>query len=194
MKFFVILKKLSENSTIFFLQNLKIPTLYLGALRVLAGTANRASNCNCSNLCSFWDMTYFMIFRQKFPKTWLNFRFQTLKSLTLYLCFIKKFSGKLTKMFASNFENPNPVVGGYQTTLRGLRTLHAIITARIFLVFEIWRFLWFIKKFSKTWLNFCFQSLKSLTLSGYFQGLQMLPPNLTAQTLVVSEIRSFLWF
>ena len=55
----------------------------------LSSFAIRASNCDCSNLCSFPDMTFFVIFSKNFQKT-----------------------------FSSNFELSNPVVGSRQSTPR----------------------------------------------------------------------------
>ena len=48
-----------------FFQNLKFSSLYLEAIRLLSGVASLAVNCDCSNLCSYWDITFFVIFSKK---------------------------------------------------------------------------------------------------------------------------------
>ena len=72
------------------------------------------------------------------------------------------------------------------------------MTAHFLVVFEIWRFLWFFQKFSES-LNLLFFKIwnsqrYSSVLSGYSKELQILPPNMTAQILVVFEIWCFLRF
>ena len=55
----------------------------------------------------------------------------------------------LESLSFSRFEITNPVVGGYQSILRGLRTLPPVMIAQVPVVFEIWRFLWFLQKLFK---------------------------------------------
>ena len=68
------------------------------------------------------------------------------------------------------------------------------MTAQVFVVFEIWRFCDFFKKFKKT-LIFFRKSWNSQpcswVLSAYSKVLQILPPNMTVQILLVFEIWRF---
>ena len=79
-----------------------------------------------------------------------------------------------------------------------LRVLPPNMIAQFLVVFEIWRFLWFFQKFSES-SNLLFFKIwnsqrYSSVLSGYSTDLQILPPNMTVQILVVFEIWRFLWF
>ena len=64
----VAFKKISENLRIF-PSKFEIPNHVMGALRELSGVASLASSYDCSNLCSFRDMTFFEIFSKGFQKT-----------------------------------------------------------------------------------------------------------------------------
>ena len=76
------------------------------------------------------------------------------------------------------------------------------MTAQIFLVFEIWRFLYFSHNFKKkkiryreTWMRKTRTSISqpySGVLSGYFQELQIWRSIVTAQILLVFEKLRFL--
>ena len=83
---------------------MEILTLLLDIVRVLSGVANLASDYDCSNPCSFRDMTFFMILSE-FEKN-LN---------------VKKFQ---------NFKDLNPVIGICEGTLRRLRILPSNMTAK----------------------------------------------------------------
>ena len=63
MTFFVIFSKIYRKLKLLLVfENLKFPTLYLGPVRVLSKIANLASKYDCSLLCSFRDVTFFVIF------------------------------------------------------------------------------------------------------------------------------------
>ena len=76
-----------------FSQKLKFPTLYLGSSRVLSRIPTLASKYDYSILCSFRDMTFYVIFSKVF--------------------FLKH---KL--IFFSKSEVPNPIVGYCQSTIK----------------------------------------------------------------------------
>ena len=136
---------------IFFSQNLKFPTLKLGPVRVISKIGNLASKYDCSNPCSFRDVTLFVIFSKNFRKLKLLLVFENLKFPTLYLGPVK--------------------------VLSKIANLESKYDCSILFVFEIWRFLWFFQKFSEN-LNYYyfFINLKFLTLylvlSEYSQGSQ----------------------
>ena len=79
-----------------------------------------------------------------------------------------------------------------------LRVLPPNMIAQFLVVFEIWRFLWFFQKFSES-SNLLFFKIwnsqrYSSVLSEYTKELQILPPNMTVQILVLFEIWRFLRF
>ena len=74
-------KKFPENLNYFFSDS-GIPTLYLVPARVLPRIANLASKYDCSNPCSFRDMTIFVIFSKFFRQIKLII-FQNLNFATL---------------------------------------------------------------------------------------------------------------
>ena len=119
-------QKFSKLKVLWFFLNLKFPTLKLGTVRVLSKIANLVSKYDCSNPCSFRDMMFFVIFSKIFRKCLLIF---------------------------SKFENPNPVVGSCQSNLKDCYYCLQIWLLNFFVLFEIWRFLWFFQKFSEN-LNF----------------------------------------
>ena len=83
MMFFVIFSKIFRKLELLLVfKNLKFPTLYLGPVRVLSKIANLASKYDCSILCSFQDVTFFVIFFKFFRKCKLII-FQNLKFPTL---------------------------------------------------------------------------------------------------------------
>ena len=84
----------------------------MGAAKVFSGVVNLASNCECSNLVSFPDMTFFYDF-------------------------FKNFQRKLVFKNFQNFQDVNPVVENCEGTVIGLQILPLIMTAQILVVFEI---------------------------------------------------------
>ena len=99
------------------------PVVGRGAIRVLSGVANLASHYDCSNPCSFRDITFVVIF---FSKNLNYFFFKIWISISC-----------------------SWVLLGYS---QNLRILSPNVMAQILVVFEIWRFLWFFSKtFQKTW-------------------------------------------
>ena len=89
----------------------------------------RIANYDCSNPCTFWDMTFFVIFQKNFRK--------------LILIFFRK---------SWNSQPCSWVVSGYSKVLQ---ILPPNMTVQILVVFEIWRFfVIFFKKFSETYINF----------------------------------------
>ena len=63
----VAFKKISDNLRIF-PSKFEIPNPVMGAFRVLSGVASLASSYDCSTLCSFRDMTFFVIFLKVFSE------------------------------------------------------------------------------------------------------------------------------
>ena len=125
MTFFVVFfKKFFENLYDFFSQNLKFPTLKLGPVRKISKIANLASKYDCSNPCSFRDVTFFVIFSKIFSKLKLLLVFKNLKFPKLYL--------------------------GPVRVLSKIANLASKYDCSILYVFEIWSFCDFFKNFQKT--------------------------------------------
>ena len=80
----------------------------------------------------------------------------------------------------------------------GLRILPLNSAARILVIFEIWLFLGLFQIFSEKLIEKVFWNLKyhlgSEALSRFSQELQILPPSMIAQILVIFEIWRFLEF
>ena len=83
---------------------------------VLSGVANIASKYECSNSCSFRDITFFVIFSKKF--------LQNLNEIFFFKIWISQ-----------------PCIWGLSDYPQGLQALALIMIAQIFVVFEILRFL-----------------------------------------------------
>ena len=62
------------------------------AVTILSEVANLTSNNDCSNLCSYQDMTFFVIFKKIFQKTNSMFSLQISKFSTLYLEAVRELS------------------------------------------------------------------------------------------------------
>ena len=82
----------------------------MGTVRVLSRIASLASKYDCSNSCSFRDMTFFVIFSKIFRKF---------------------------KLFFFKSEFFNHVVGYRQSTIKKLQILPPSMTVQILVVFEI---------------------------------------------------------
>ena len=123
-----------------------------------------------------------------------------------FLWFFQKCSENFRKfklIIFSKFEISNAIVRCCQGTLKSCKSCHKRLlnaTALMLLVSEIWRFLTFskfleeliykeIQKIWKYWLD-----EDATLLSAYNQASQILPLNMNAQILLVSEIRRFFFF
>ena len=91
---------------------LKVSILLLDFVRVLSSVANFASKYDCSNPCSFRDMTFFYDFLPNFQKN-------------------------LDVEIFQNFEDLNPVIRICEGTIRELRILPLNMAAQFRVVFEI---------------------------------------------------------
>ena len=150
----------------------------MGILRVLSGIANLASNYDCSNPCSFRDMTIFVVFQKIFRKLiiiffrkiwnsqpcswvlseysqWLRIlppsmtaQFSVVLEIRCFCDFFENFQ-KTSIMIFSKIWISQPCSWVFSEYYQGLRILRPIMAAQIIVVFEIWRFLWFFQKFSE---------------------------------------------
>ena len=67
--------------------------------------------------------------------------------MTSFMIFSEIFTENLNVKNFRKFEDFNPVIGIFEGTLRGLRSLPQIMAALIFVVSEIWPFFRFFSKF-----------------------------------------------
>ena len=69
MTFFVVfLQKIFRNLNLIFF-SVEFLTLSLRAFRITSAFANFAPKYDCSNLCSYLDRTFFVVFQKNFQKT-----------------------------------------------------------------------------------------------------------------------------